>query len=619
MKMKLGITWCYLLFMLINHKNSYYANAKSVEGQNLASCQEHVSEFFKSFLNITIEPSEKIGDICGGHCCSAKNEIDVLKKSVKTFEGLIKIQLKNLKGLWDSTYNVYKDHVLDLSHQSENKTLTLFSAVYRRMSPLSRTPITELYKSIRSYIQSHKPLSHDSGGVNDDELEAVIEKFFHNLFPLAYHHAVHSQNAASGLHETGEEQDAHSTEISSRDFHIDYKNCLINSYESLQPFGEIPLTISRSLVQSVSSASTLLRALQRGANVLTDIENLPIESSLSTKCQHALLKLNFCSACKGHNYHHLKPCYGYCSNVMRGCLSQLMGGFDTDWASFSETVERLMTFVRNKDGIESVIKSLDGKLSEAIMHAMTNGPNLEKKVHKSCGQLSIRHNEKASSSGEEHLNDNDKAPSLEKRQEHYNGNGNKWPPPPDTEMLQFLTELDKSKSFSLQIANSYCEDDRYQKQNQNCWNGDHLGDYTHNIMDMHSQKYNPEVPIEPNSADNTNSRLYKINDQLITMKNYLNKQMVHLSKADNEKMFSDAAEEGSADFDFRQNHYTDDEDYGDFSGEGSGDHQGKSETPIIDVEVPQKTTPTSSGNKLRISLLSTLVLPLSIVIMLLKV
>ena len=62
MKMKLGITtWCYLLFMLINHKNSYYASAKSVETQNLASCHEHVSEFFKSFLNITIEPSEKVG------------------------------------------------------------------------------------------------------------------------------------------------------------------------------------------------------------------------------------------------------------------------------------------------------------------------------------------------------------------------------------------------------------------------------------------------------------------------------------------------------------------------------------------------------------------------------
>lgn len=57
-----------------------------------------------------------------------------------------------------------------------------------------------------------------------------------------------------------------------------------------------------------------------------------------------------------------------------------MGGIDKDWASFSEAIERLMTFVRNKDGIESVIKNLDGKLSEAIMHAMTNGPDLQKKV-----------------------------------------------------------------------------------------------------------------------------------------------------------------------------------------------------------------------------------------------
>lgn len=68
------------------------------------------------------------------------------------------------------------------------------------------------------------------------------------------------------------------------------------------------------------------------------------------------------------------------SHFYRGCLTQLMGGIDTDWASFSEAIERLMTLVRNKDGIESVIKNLDGKLSEAIMHAMTNGPDLEKKV-----------------------------------------------------------------------------------------------------------------------------------------------------------------------------------------------------------------------------------------------
>lgn len=70
----------------------------------------------------------------------------------------------------------------------------------------------------------------------------------------------------------------------------------------------------------------------------------------------------------------------FLAHFFRGCLTHFLGGLDTDWTSFSEAIERLMTLVRNKDGIETVIKNLDGKLSEAIMHAMTNGPELEKKV-----------------------------------------------------------------------------------------------------------------------------------------------------------------------------------------------------------------------------------------------
>lgn len=36
--------------------------------------------------------------------------------------------------------------------------------------------------------------------------------------------------------------------------------------------------------------------------------------------------------------------------------------------------------MRSHDGIENVIKGLDAKLSEAIMHAMQNGPFLQEKV-----------------------------------------------------------------------------------------------------------------------------------------------------------------------------------------------------------------------------------------------
>lgn len=60
--------------------------------------------FFISFLIA--------GDICGGHCCSSQTEADILKKSVKSFEGLIRHQLKSLKGLWEATHNIYKGEVL---------------------------------------------------------------------------------------------------------------------------------------------------------------------------------------------------------------------------------------------------------------------------------------------------------------------------------------------------------------------------------------------------------------------------------------------------------------------------------------------------------------------------
>jgi hypothetical protein len=70
-----------------------------------------------------------------------------------------------------------------------------------------------------------------------------------------------------------------------------------------------------------------------------------------------------------------------------------LGGLDTDWTSFSEAITKLLLMVRNKDGVETVIKNLDGKLSEAIMHAMTNGPDLEKKVSHEQNNLSGRRGE----------------------------------------------------------------------------------------------------------------------------------------------------------------------------------------------------------------------------------
>lgn len=46
----------------------------------------------------------------------------------------------------------FAGHVVELAEQSENKTLNVFSQVYRRMEPLSRMLIQQLYTEIIKYV-----------------------------------------------------------------------------------------------------------------------------------------------------------------------------------------------------------------------------------------------------------------------------------------------------------------------------------------------------------------------------------------------------------------------------------------------------------------------------------
>jgi dally len=146
--------------------------------------------------------------------------------------------------------------------------------------------------------------SHISSKTYEDDLESVVNRFFVNLFPVAYHHAVHTELGTSTADSTN------------RDFHSDYKSCLTHTYKELQPFGDVPKMVTRSLVQSVDAATTFVRALDQGAEVLAGIEGLDSDT-LTHMCKARLVKMSYCSSCKGLNSHHAKPCYGFCVNVMR--------------------------------------------------------------------------------------------------------------------------------------------------------------------------------------------------------------------------------------------------------------------------------------------------------------
>ncbi|KAK0097658.1 hypothetical protein PV326_000340 [Microctonus aethiopoides] len=251
--------------------------------------------------------------------------------------------------------------VTTLARQSENKTLILFEQVYRSMSLLSRPSIKALYQAMVDYVS---PSNTPDTLQQPLTLQQRFNDFFTHLFPIAYHHAVNPRQ---------------------QDFTDKFKSCLHMTMDEIQPFGDIPKQISRSVSKSIEATRVLVQALTLGKTVLdrTDSVLFYDTSPQQNACYEALLKMTYCPKCSGHGSS-VRPCNGLCINVMRGCLTEPASELDLAWSGYVETVERLVVAVDGRTdplglNVEKAIRQLDFRISDAIMHAMENGPALEEK------------------------------------------------------------------------------------------------------------------------------------------------------------------------------------------------------------------------------------------------
>lgn len=73
----------------------------------------------------------------------------------------------------------------------------------------------------------------------------------------------------------------------------------------------------------------------------------------------------------------------------------------------------------------------------------------------------------------------------------------------------------------------YCGDESYDRDDIHCWNGESVGKYTLQIVDIYSQKYNPEIPELQNL--NENKDFNELNDRLLSSRSSINKQVRNFS------------------------------------------------------------------------------------------
>lgn len=506
--------------------------------KNETDCDQ-VAAFFES-KNITFagkldasstatQPGAKT--ICGGPCCGPEVEERLRHRARADFHNLIHHYSRSLQGLLVTTADALRETVTTLAKQSENKTVTLFDQVYQSMAAQSKPSIRALYQAMIDYVSPSNTPDTLQQPLTREILHERFLEFFSRLFPVAYHNAVNR----------GKE-----------DFSDKFKSCLYETMEEVQPFGDVPKQISKLVGKSLEATRVLIQALTLGKTVLdrTDTVLFSGNSPQQEACYNALLRMTWCPRCNGIASN-VRPCSGFCTNVMRGCLTKSASELDLAWSGYVETVERLVVAVDGRNdplglNAERAVRQLDTRISDAIMHAMGSGRALEEKVRKLCGRSEVETSSEingmaaaAARSSQASLEMHAAAPPPAASSTTHRTVPTKL----HTQLGNFLASVARSRTFYGTLADTICEE----HPDKRCWNGERVGEYSKTVVDssLSAQKYNPEFTVT--TASSTASYGNANTSELIDQLRHIN-QMVQLQLAsapDGGTLLADEAHDGS--------------------------------------------------------------------------
>lgn len=209
------------------------------------------------------------------------------------------------------------------------------------MAKEAAEPVKELFTDISLYILGA-----------ETTVESAVLRFFDSLFPLVYSRLINP-----GITDLSE----------------DYTECLRLTRQDINPFGHYSKNMVTELSKSLWASRMLSQALSLGIEVINTTEH----AAVSRECSRALVKMQYCPHCQGLTL--IRPCVGYCLNVMRGCLASV-AELDTQWRLFISTLESLTNAIAASQELEMALSGIRSSINEAILHAQLNGPQLSATV-----------------------------------------------------------------------------------------------------------------------------------------------------------------------------------------------------------------------------------------------
>ncbi|XP_052784373.1 glypican-5-like [Mya arenaria] len=383
-------------------------------------------------------------------CCSQDSELAYLRASESYLLNNVRARNSFLKIKLTTHLADYQGKVLALVHHTLNSTSAKLTEWYG-IPPEEHKPIVHsLFSTVEQYISLKNVIVQDS-----------VYTFFDHIFPVIFKNVIY-QSSQTWTHHNS--------------------HCLTTHRQAIkpQPFGQYPEEISTSL----SSGLALARAYLEALNIILETVNTTDNILIEDECKHALVRLQYCSHCRG--FVSVKPCNGFCLDVMRGCLSN-MAEIGYEWNNIITSVEGLVREMSEKS-LDEVFKRLSVGITDALFNAVTSSSNYYENVAELCSITT------ATTGG---ARPEPKTPDISRSSvSHVEVMG-----PLSMDVMKVTLDLVDSKGLYSNLADDICAEPAKFEQDPlsgTCWNGTEVSVYVRSPVDvdiLEQARNNPEVKV----------------------------------------------------------------------------------------------------------------------------
>lgn len=396
----------------------------------------------------------------GPSCCTRKME-ESYQIAVKR-ETLHNIHSYSyeLEHLLSGHSDAFQDMFQYLLSFSQGHLSSLLEGTYSSVSRHALPHVNQLFSSLSLYLR----------GANVS-VEVSVHHFFNNIFPLVYTRLINPGIEGNMMG---------SNEMS---------DCLRMIRQDVNPFGPHPAAMAQELAGALGAGRQLGLALEEGLEVMNATEH----TSLSKECVKGLVRMVYCSHCRGLTL--IKPCVGYCLNVMRGCLASV-SELDQSWRRYTGLLEQLTLAMAGHHSLELALLGVRGHVNEALLYAQLHGPLITATVDKVCGLTTGAPTGMRPTSPEvatSTVTSSSPLPSAAPSR----ALPEQWLGQLAHLRREFLTYLQRYKSFFAALPEMLCEGDNV-VDDATCWSGEGVVEsYTGKVVGngLHAQRQNPEVKV----------------------------------------------------------------------------------------------------------------------------